>query len=230
MTQRELPSSTDIAGVNMRLTAGSYREMHWHTADEWAYVLYGKARVTVMSPDGKMYIADVGEGDLWIFPAVILIPSRDSIPMARNSCSSFFFTTRQFLGGRNHVAFGVGGAYADRSLDEELRPRSRGFGQASDGALYIFPGAAPANSVAHDMDLIGGSAVASPYQFTLRLKSMAPTKSTPHGEVRVVDSRNFPVSKHVAAPWSRSSRAECASCTGIPTPRNGSSGSPARDA
>ena len=24
-----------IAGVNMRLTAGSYREMHWHTADEW---------------------------------------------------------------------------------------------------------------------------------------------------------------------------------------------------
>src|SRR5260221_12864361 len=45
VTQRELPSSRDIAGVNMRLTAGSYRELHWHTADEWAYVLYGKARV-----------------------------------------------------------------------------------------------------------------------------------------------------------------------------------------
>jgi oxalate decarboxylase len=52
VTERELPSSRDIAGVNMRLTAGSYRELHWHTADEWAYVLYGKARVTVMSPDG----------------------------------------------------------------------------------------------------------------------------------------------------------------------------------
>ena len=49
-----LPSSKDIAGVNMRLTAGSYREMHWHTADEWAYVLYGNARVTVMNPDGKL--------------------------------------------------------------------------------------------------------------------------------------------------------------------------------
>jgi oxalate decarboxylase len=64
-----LPSSKDIAGVNMRLTAGSYREMHWHTADEWAYVLYGNARVTVMNPDGTMFIGDVGEGDLWLFPA-----------------------------------------------------------------------------------------------------------------------------------------------------------------
>jgi oxalate decarboxylase len=69
VTERELPSSTDIAGVNMRLTAGSYRELHWHTADEWAYVLYGKARLTVMSPDGLMFIGEVGEGDLWLFPA-----------------------------------------------------------------------------------------------------------------------------------------------------------------
>jgi oxalate decarboxylase len=69
VTERVLPSSKDIAGVNMRLTAGSYRELHWHTADEWAYVLYGKARVTVMNPDGKMFIGDVSEGDLWLFPA-----------------------------------------------------------------------------------------------------------------------------------------------------------------
>jgi oxalate decarboxylase len=29
VTQRELPSSKDLAGVNMRLTAGSFRELHW---------------------------------------------------------------------------------------------------------------------------------------------------------------------------------------------------------
>src|ERR1700729_313177 len=69
VTQTVLPSAKEIAGVNMRLTAGSYREMHWHTADEWAYVLYGSARVTVMNPDGTMFIGDVSEGDLWIFPA-----------------------------------------------------------------------------------------------------------------------------------------------------------------
>ena len=69
VTERELSSSKDIAGVNMRLEAGGYRELHWHTADEWAYVLYGNARVTVMNPDGTMFIGDVSEGDLWIFPA-----------------------------------------------------------------------------------------------------------------------------------------------------------------
>ena len=30
VTARELPSSQDLAGVTMRLTAGSYRELHWH--------------------------------------------------------------------------------------------------------------------------------------------------------------------------------------------------------
>src|SRR6202048_5227868 len=64
-----LPTSRDLAGVNMRLTAGSFRELHWHTADEWAIMLNGNARVTVMNPDGTMFIDDVGKGDLWLFPA-----------------------------------------------------------------------------------------------------------------------------------------------------------------
>src|SRR5271156_6355246 len=69
ITQRELPPSKDIAGVNMRLTSGSFRELHWHTANEWAYMEYGKARVSVLNPDGTMFIDDIGEGDLWFFPA-----------------------------------------------------------------------------------------------------------------------------------------------------------------
>ena len=64
-----LPSSKDLTGVNMRLTAGSFRELHWHAADEWAMMLYGNARVTVMNPDGTMFIDDVSKGDLWLFPA-----------------------------------------------------------------------------------------------------------------------------------------------------------------
>ena len=69
VNQPVLPSSKDLAGVNMRLTAGSFRELHWHTADEWAMMLYGKARVTVLNPDGTMFIDDVGKGDLRLFPA-----------------------------------------------------------------------------------------------------------------------------------------------------------------
>ncbi|PYX12187.1 MAG: cupin, partial [Acidobacteria bacterium] len=53
VTVRELPVSKDMAGVNMRLTAGGVRELHWHTADEWAIVLYGSARITAIDRDGK---------------------------------------------------------------------------------------------------------------------------------------------------------------------------------
>src|SRR6202521_5847073 len=46
VTEKVLPSSKDLAGVRMRLTAGSFRELHWHTADEGAIMLYGNARVS----------------------------------------------------------------------------------------------------------------------------------------------------------------------------------------
>src|SRR5207237_1547303 len=39
VTVRDLPVSKTMAGVNMRLTAGGVRELHWHTADEWASML-----------------------------------------------------------------------------------------------------------------------------------------------------------------------------------------------
>ena len=34
-----LPVAEQIAGVDMRLKPGAYRELHWHTASEWAYML-----------------------------------------------------------------------------------------------------------------------------------------------------------------------------------------------
>jgi oxalate decarboxylase len=64
--------------------------------------------------------------------------------------------------------------------------------------LYIFPGSLP-NSLEQDKEEIGGEQVASKYQYTFHLKSMAPTKSSKGGEVRIVDSRNFPPSSHIAA-------------------------------
>ena len=69
MTERELLSSKSVAGVAMRLDSGGIRELHWHTSDEWAIVLTGTTRITMIQPDGKMYIDDVGPGDLWYFPA-----------------------------------------------------------------------------------------------------------------------------------------------------------------
>src|ERR1700747_2838468 len=71
ITVRELPVSKAMAGVNMRLTAGGVREMHWHTAGEWAIMLYGTARITAIDAAGKSFVADVKKNDLWYFPSGI---------------------------------------------------------------------------------------------------------------------------------------------------------------
>jgi Cupin len=86
VTKRELGISKDIAGVNMRLNAGGVRELHWHKEAEWAYMLYGSARITAIDPAGHNFVDDVGVGDLWYFPPVSRIRSRVLTPTAANSC------------------------------------------------------------------------------------------------------------------------------------------------
>ena len=54
VTVRELPISKYIAGVEMRLTAGGVRELHWHVSAEWAIMLYGNARITAVDMKGRV--------------------------------------------------------------------------------------------------------------------------------------------------------------------------------
>jgi oxalate decarboxylase len=65
----EFPASVGIAGVSMRLQPGGMRELHWHAnAAEWAYVITGTVRTTIIHPDGTSYIDNFGPGDVWYFP------------------------------------------------------------------------------------------------------------------------------------------------------------------
>src|ERR1700722_18317615 len=41
VTQSDFAQADTISGVNMRLTSGGIREMHWHQFAEWAYMTYG---------------------------------------------------------------------------------------------------------------------------------------------------------------------------------------------
>jgi oxalate decarboxylase len=68
-TVTQLPISKGIAGVSMVLEPGAMRELHWHaTAAEWAYVLEGRVRTTVIAPDGSFETDDFEPGDIWYFP------------------------------------------------------------------------------------------------------------------------------------------------------------------
>lgn len=68
-TVEQLPISKGIAGVSMRLEPGVTRELHWHaTAAEWAFVLDGRVRTTVVDPYGGAEVNDFDPGDVWYFP------------------------------------------------------------------------------------------------------------------------------------------------------------------
>ncbi|HEY9227507.1 MAG TPA: oxalate decarboxylase family bicupin [Gemmatimonadaceae bacterium] len=194
VTSRELPVATTLAGVNMRLKPGGLRELHWHKEAEWQYMLAGSARVTVIDPDGRNFIADVNEGDLWNFPSGF----PHSIQGLEKGCEfllvfdngtfseneTFLLTDWLVHTPRDVVAknFGVDPSTLDRMPEDVEHTR------------YIFEAPVPGP--------IAADAVASPAgkseDFVYRLKSQPPVKVA-GGSVRIVDSRNFPASKTIAA-------------------------------
>jgi oxalate decarboxylase len=196
VTQRELPPSKDIAGVNMRLTSGSFRELHWHTANEWAYMEYGKARVTVLNPDGTMFIDDIGEGDLWFFPAGY---PHSIQGLGEDGCQFLLVFDEGNFSEDNTFLLSEFMAHVPPEVlakNSNLSPSD--IAKLPKEQLYIFPSDLP-QSLAADRAAIGGSAVQAPQQYTFKLGSMEPTKKSAAGEVRIVDSRNFPVSTSIAA-------------------------------
>jgi oxalate decarboxylase len=196
VTQRELPPSRDLAGVNMRLTAGSFRELHWHTADEWAFMEYGNARVTVMNPDGTMFIDDVSQGDLWFFPAGFPHSIQGLGP---DGCQFLLvFNEGMFSEDNTFLISEFVAHIPPEVLQKNSRLTPTDIAKLPKEQLYIFPSTIP-GSLAADRAAIGGSRVQAPQQYTFKMGSMQPTVSSAGGEARIVDSRNFPVSTSIAA-------------------------------
>ncbi|KAK4546606.1 hypothetical protein LTR36_001823 [Oleoguttula mirabilis] len=65
----ELPIGTAMAGVDMRLAPNAYRELHWHSANEWSYIMTGGVRIATVNQNGQTFVDDLQAGDLWFFPA-----------------------------------------------------------------------------------------------------------------------------------------------------------------
>src|SRR6266576_2599577 len=195
VTVRELPVSKTLAGVNMRLTAGGFRELHWHTADEWAIVLFGTARITAVDRDGKSFVADVKKNDLWYFPSGI----PHSIQGLEPDGTEFMLV---FDDGNFSEAETVLLSDSMSHLPREVL--SKNFGVAEQALknlpqqeLFIFQAEVP-GPLESDQKTAAGALGASPQNFAFRTMEMPPTKRTKGGEVRIVDSSKFNVSKTVA--------------------------------
>ncbi len=195
VTVRELPVSKSMAGVNMRLTAGGVRELHWHTAGEWAIMLYGTARITAIDAEGKSFVADVKKNDLWYFPSGI----PHSIQGLDPDGAEFMlvFDDGDFSESET-VLLSDSMAHIPREV------LSKNFGVAEEALknlpgqeLFIFQTEVPGPLEA-DQKAAAGSLSVSPRDFAFRTMDFPATKLTKGGEVRIVDSSTFKVSTTVA--------------------------------
>jgi oxalate decarboxylase len=195
VTERELPSSKDLAGVNMRLTAGSFRELHWHLADEWAIMLAGKARVSLMQPDGKMFIDDIGNNDLWYFPAGM----PHSIQGLEGEGCEFLlvFDQGNFSEDDTFLVSELLAHIPPEIVQKNMGWSRQEWDQLPATQLYIFPAELP-GPLEEDKRFLGSN-LETENKYTFKMSTMAPTTTSAGGEVRVVDSSNFPVALNVAA-------------------------------
>jgi oxalate decarboxylase len=195
VTERELPSSKDITGVNMRLTAGSFRELHWHSADEWAIMLTGKARVSVLQPDGKMFIDDIEKGDLWYFPAGF----PHSIQGLDGPGCEFLlvFDQGNFSEDDTFLLSEMLAHIPPEVIEKNMGWTRQEWDQLPPTQLYIFPADLP-GPLEDDKKFLG-KFLETKNKYTFKMSEMQPTTTNTGGTVKIVDSTNFPVSTNIAA-------------------------------
>jgi oxalate decarboxylase len=194
-TTRELPISTEISGVNMRLTPGGIRELHWHKEVEWAYVIAGGCRISILDEEGRLFIDDVSVGDLWYFPAglphsiqaladgvefVLVFDSGDFSENETFLITDWFNHTPRDVLAKN---FGVPESAFDNLPTDIGHTR------------YMFAADVPP-ALSDDAPAYPGKQ--PPLSYTWHMHAQEPTK-TPGGQVRITDSRNFTVSERIAA-------------------------------
>ena len=196
VTARELPISQTIAGVEMRLTAGGVRELHWHVEAEWAIMLYGSARITAVDQEGRSFVSDVTEGDLWLFPKGVphsiqgLGPDGCRFLLVFDDGNFNEFGTFLITDWLAHTPKEV--------LAKNFTVAQSTFNNVSKEELFIFQAGLPGDLKAEQTQAAHGTGVV-PRRFDFRPTQMKPTKITRGGEVKIVDSKVFPVTPISAA-------------------------------
>jgi len=192
ITARDLPIATTLAGVNMSLTPGGVRELHWHQQAEWSYMIWGNARITCMDAEGQNFIADVGPGDLWYFPPGL----PHSIQGLAGGCEFLLVFDDGHFSDLNTLSISDWFAHTPKEvLSANFGVDQAAFDGIPDKQLYIFPDKVPGSLARQKVPSPYGTV---PISFKHKLLAQTPLK-TPGGSVRIADTTNFPISKTVAA-------------------------------
>ena len=192
VTVQDFPVAKSIAGVNMRLTAGGIRELHWHLPAEWAFMLTGRAQITSVDQDGRNFVANVGPGDLWYFASGIphslqgLEPDGCEFLLAFDDGQFSEFDTLSISDWFAHTPKSV--------LAKNFAVDPQTFSEIPNKELYIFQG-----KVSSAQPTSQGAQGVVPQSFSFSLGSKTPDFQTKGGSIRIADSHNFPISSTIAA-------------------------------
>lgn len=151
-------------------------------------MILGHARITAVDQNGRNFIADVGPGDLWFFPAGIphsiqgLEDGREFLLVFDDGTFSEFdtFTITDWFA---HTPKDV--------LAANFGVSESAFARIPDKQRYIFQTKVPGPLESQKVPDPYGTV---PKSFAYRLLKQKPIV-TPGGTVRIVDSSNFPISK-----------------------------------
>ena len=193
VSQRELGIAKTLAGVDMRLNRGGVRELHWHKQAEWSYMLYGSARITAVDAQGRNFVDDVQEGDLWYFPAGV----PHSIQGLNDDGCEFLlvFDDGSFNEDSTFLLSDWFKHVPPDVLAKNFGVPASNFGHTPDPEQrYIFPLPMPGPLAS---DRVPGNGEV-PDSFSFRLTAQTPQK-TRSGSVRIADSTNFKAAKTIAA-------------------------------
>jgi oxalate decarboxylase len=171
--------------------------LHWHKANEWALMLAGNCRLTALDFDGAPYVNDVTAGDLWYFPTGVphslqgLGPDGCEFLLVFDEGGFSEEDTTLLTDWAIHTPPEVltkNWAVADGVLDPLKRIPREG--------RYIFQAAVP-SPLGQDEQAVSRDRIATK-AFDFRMLQMQPQKVSQGGEVRIVDSSNFPAAANIA--------------------------------
>ncbi len=195
ITVRELPVATEIAGVNMRLNPGGVRELHWHKEGEWAYMIAGSARITILDAEGRLSVEDVKRGQLWFFPAGL----PHSIQALDDGCEFLLaFDDGNFSENETFLITDLFDHTPKDVLAKNFETPESTFDSLPtdiDHTRYMFDAEVPP-PIGQDEPLSPAGPSSTRFVYDLDGQTAA---EVPGGTVRVVDTANFPVTTISAA-------------------------------
>jgi oxalate decarboxylase family bicupin protein len=180
---------------SMRLEPGALRELHWHTAAEWALVMNGTVRIAAVNENGQTFVDDLSKGDVWFFPAGV----PHSLQGLDGGCEFLLvFDDGSFSEDGTFLATDVFAHNPKEAIAKSLSIPISALDNIPQEELFIFPGTPAPKDIA-EQNVTGKAGIlplAESYSFHL---SEQPATEYSGGSVKIIDPTTFPIASGFSA-------------------------------